>query len=105
VVKLTNGRVFTTDMIYHDRSHHQRDYVNETCCLKYGKGRSDSGLSPVRGSLPLTRLEYQGASDIHIPAIAQGFYTLVCAYQRAYDESSGLADTIERSELDGHGGR
>jgi hypothetical protein len=53
-----------------------------------------------RATLPkkngkLTRLEDEGASDIHIPTIARWFDTLIGAQQRADDERSGLANAIE----------
>ena len=51
----------------------------------------------------LTWLEYQRSSYLNIPAITRRFYPLRRFYERADDESGGLADGGEGSELNPHG--
>jgi hypothetical protein len=52
--------------------------------------------------MALTRLEDEGAGDIYIPAIACRLDTLRGADERADHERRGLADAVERAELDPH---
>ena len=54
---------------------------------------------------PLTRLEDQGACNIHISTVTRGLDALIGAHERANDERSSLADAVEGAELDAHGGR
>jgi hypothetical protein len=51
----------------------------------------------------LTRLEYQSASNIDIPAITRGLDALIRSNQRTYYKSGCLTDAIERAEFDAHG--
>jgi len=47
-------------------------------------------------------LEYEGASDIHVPTIARRLDTLIGTHPRADNECGCLADFVEGPELDAH---
>ena len=66
-------------------------------------GVATNPLAP-RNSTRLTRLEDEGARDLHISTVARGLDALTGADERADDKGGGLADFVEGTKLDPHDG-
>ena len=64
--------------------------------LVQGGDRAEKGLA---------WLEEQSSRYFNVSAVARRFNPMCRPYERTYDESSGLANCIERPELDPHRGK
>ena len=92
---LTHGRVFTSNMEDHDRSHNYRNDMDETCRW------DDESQSLVQQRCRIidedgrTRLKNECASYFHVSAVAYWLDSLVAADEGARNECCRLADRVE----------